>query len=398
MGMTAYASASPHTSANFWRWLRFGHHGAAPEAAPYPGDLAGAVPVPADDAPDDPQDTRRNQVLAQVAGFLVTHRLDVNTFTLAIAHDVVTESDHQLARLVGERIVARQPITLGWLEQASRDAGRDDGAAALNALMRKLETSIEEFARTASAARSATHDYSSSLESHVDELEQVSKAGAVLSDLAMIARVMLDRTREVEKHMNHSELQTRALQKNLDEARRSAETDHLTGLPNRRAFESVFETELAEAAKHAEPLCIAFCDIDNFKHINDTHGHEAGDRVLKAVAQTLAKISDERCHVARHGGEEFVILFRGAPLDRAFTCLDEAREAMAERKLVNRATDVPFGRVTFSAGLAEVGLYPFPRDAMRAADEALYRAKNNGRNRIEIAGAAGNNPRMEAAA
>jgi diguanylate cyclase len=177
-------------------------------------------------------------------------------------------------------------------------------------------------------------------------------------------------------------MQTRTLQRSLDEARRSAELDHLTGLPNRRAFENVLEHEYAEALAANEPLCVAICDIDHFKRVNDTHGHEAGDRVIRAVAQSLARISNANCHVARHGGEEFVILFRGKTIEEGWRILDEARDAMADRRLVNRATDVPFGRVTFSGGIADVFAHANPREALKAADDALYVAKASGRNCI----------------
>ena len=334
----------------------------------------------------DPRELRRRQLLDDVSRFLMTHRLEVNSYTLGVAHDVITGSDVRLSRLIEQRVSSRQPVTLDWLEQAGRNSGRNDGSEMLKALMQRLEESLEEFARTTRDAGTATREYQSALEGHVGELEQVGKAGLVISDLAAIARVMLGRTREIEDQMSRSEKRTMALQKNLEEARRSAETDHLTGLPNRRAFEGVLEKTVEEAKAAGEQLCVAFCDIDHFKRVNDTHGHEAGDRVLKAVAQTLARISNDHCHVARHGGEEFVVLFRGKTLVEAHAILDKARDSMAERKLVNRATDMPFGRITFSGGLADVFAHPKPGDALRAADEALYAAKNGGRNQIVVAG------------
>jgi diguanylate cyclase len=180
--------------------------------------------------------------------------------------------------------------------------------------------------------------------------------------------------------------ETRKLQQHLAEARREAEIDHLTGLPNRRAFEAVFAREVALASERGEPICVAFCDIDNFKAINDTHGHDAGDRVLRQVAMTLSAISDETCHVARHGGEEFVAVLRGRNLEQAQASLDEARIALSERRLVNRENNKPFGRVTFSAGVAAVHTYAHASDALRAADGALYEAKKGGRNRVMAAG------------
>jgi diguanylate cyclase len=331
---------------------------------------------------DDPRERRRKQLLADIGSFLLTHRLEVNSFTLGVAHDVLTGADPKLARLLEERVISRNAVTMHWLEDACRSSGRNDGVAQLDALMTKLEHSIHDFSQTTLSAKSAASDYNTVLEQHVNELEQVSKAGVVITELAHIARLMLDRTREIEKEMSRSEMQTRSLQRSLDEARRSAEMDHLTGLPNRRAFENVLERETQAAADAREPICVAICDIDNFKRVNDTHGHEAGDRVIRAVAQTLAKISDEKCHVARHGGEEFVILFRGKTLDEAWAALDGARDTMADRRLVNRATDIPFGRITFSGGVADVLAHASPRDALKAADDALYAAKAGGRNLI----------------
>ena len=105
----------------------------------------------------------------------------------------------------------------------------------------------------------------------------------------------------------------------------------------------------------------------------------------RAVAQTLSKISNDKCHVARHGGEEFVALVRGKSLEQTWQVLDDAREAMAERRLVNRANDMPFGKITFSGGVADVFAYPSHRDALKAADESLYVAKAQGRNCIVYA-------------
>lgn len=376
MGMTAHDPQLGREQRGILRWLGFGSgHAEDEQAAP-----AGA-PM-AEEAALDPRERRRRQLLTDVGSFLLTHRLEISPYTLAIAHDVITGADQKLAHQIEERVASRQRVTLDWLEEAGRNIGRNDGTAQLDALMEKLEQSLEEFSSTTRAARSATSDYNSALEAHVGELQQVSKAGVVISELATIAKVMLERTREIESEMHRSEMQTMALQSSLDEARRNAEIDHLTGLPNRRAFEAVLERELISAAAANEGLCVAFCDIDHFKRVNDTHGHEAGDRVLRVVAQTLARISDDRCHVARHGGEEFVVLFRGKTLEEAWQALDRTRDQLAERRLVNRATDVPFGRISFSGGVADVFAYDSHRTALKAADDALYEAKASGRNCI----------------
>ncbi|MBA4162097.1 MAG: GGDEF domain-containing protein [Novosphingobium sp.] len=369
--MTAHDPSLGRSPSGLLGWLGFG---------PRRSDSTAVA-----DTGEDQINRRENLRLCQldeVARFLAAHQLEVSAATLTIGWNYLTGADSQLVRAIDRQVQARKQVTLEWLDEELGRNGRADEVAALADLMQRLENSIDEFGKTSRDAHTATSEYHTALEGHVNELEQVTRAGEVISDLANIAKVMLRRTRDIEKQMLRSEAQTRALRRRLDEARRSAEEDHLTGLPNRRAFEAVFEEQFRQARAATEPLCLAFCDIDHFKKINDLHGHDAGDRVLKLVADSLARLSNDHCHVARHGGEEFVVLLRGETLEQARAQLDHLREQLAARRLVNRANDKPFGQVTFSAGVADVFACGDPRTALRAADMALYRAKQDGRNRI----------------
>jgi diguanylate cyclase len=332
----------------------------------------------------DPLRLASEQVLGAISEFIFRHRLPVDSQTMTAAFEYASGQNRRFATMVDQYLANGGQVTAEWLDDAVGRAARDE-ATAMTEMMSRLQRSIGEFTQTTREARSATTDYRTALRSHVDELGEASKAGAMINELATVARAMIVRTQDIEQQMVRSERETKTLQRRLDEARRNAEMDHLTGLPNRRSFETTLAEQYAEAKQHHDTLCVAFCDIDKFKLINDTHGHEAGDRVLKLVARCLAEISDERCHVARHGGEEFVVLFRGTSLEEAFARLDSTREALAGRRLVNRATDTPFGRVSFSAGLADVLAHRDPRAALKAADNALYVAKEQGRNKIVMA-------------
>jgi len=370
--MTAH-DPSLHRRSGLLGWLGLG--GRDGETAPASG------PNPAADR----RQSVRDRHLDEIGAFLSYHQLEANAQTLVIASNYLTGNDPQVVRLIDRRVQAREPVTLDWLEDALAEEGMGEEAEMLERLMERLEQGVEEFGKTSRAAREATSAYHSELSKEAGKLEAVPTTGAVITELASITKAMLKRTLEIEKAMQRSEEQTRSLKGKLEETRRSAEEDHLTGLPNRRAFEARYEVEYRAARAAAGPLCVAFCDIDHFKRVNDTHGHEAGDRVLKLVAENLARISDERCHVARHGGEEFVVLFRDATIEEAFDKLDRLRAALADRRLVNRATDLPIGQVTFSAGIADVFATGDRRLALRAADAALYRAKIDGRNRICVA-------------
>jgi len=340
------------------------------------------VSAQASPLPDDPLRLARRQLLGEISAFLLGHGLEVSSLTLTLAHDYLTGADSVLCRMIDARIQARQPITIEWLEEACHAARGPSESEELGALMTRLEGNLEAFGRTTGAAKTAANEYSAALVAHVGDLGGRNDAGRAVMELATLARAMLERTRELEKDMTRSALQSQTLRRSLDDARKAAEEDQLTGLPNRRSFEARYLREYAEAQAAGEHLCVAFCDIDYFKRINDTHGHEAGDRVLSSVASSLARIADARCHVARHGGEEFVILLRGRSLEEAWQVLDDMRARQAERRLVNRATDVAFGQITFSGGVANVFAYPDPRAALRGADAALYQAKAKGRNCI----------------
>jgi len=362
-----------------WYWLGFGANRHDVEFESEDAAPAQVVLAPS------PQDRLRRSALDDVCRFIQAHRLPVSGFTLTVAHEIATGANPDLARLVAGRIARREPVTLTWLEDALEAEGMGSADGQIEALVQRLESAIVELGSTASAARTATSDYHTALEAHVVDLSMLSNASSVILELTSLTREMLSRTREIERELNRSERETQSLQKSLADARREAEIDHLTGLPNRRAFESALRREYAETRAAGEALCVAFCDIDHFKHINDVHGHDAGDRILRTVAQAMAAVSGDKCHVARHGGEEFVILLRGVTLDDACRIIDGARDTLAARRLVNRSTDIPFGPVTFSAGVADAHAYANAREALRAADAALFEAKSKGRNRVYAA-------------
>ena len=326
----------------------------------------------------------RARLLKTIGAFLLDHDLEITQANLAAAHGAFAGLNPGLERRIRRRLERGESISQSWLDRATAaEAPVPDDA--VDQLAQQLEAGIDQFSRSTRTARDATSNYGNALAEHVDALDAAPDTNDVIASLADYARAMLERSRKAEEELRMAEEEAASLRRNLDRARRDAEVDFLTGMPNRRAFESLLEEEYREAKAAVEPLCVAFCDIDLFKQVNDTHGHDAGDRVICVVADLLRAISGEKCHIARHGGEEFVLLMRGCGPKEALALLDAERETLASRKLVNRRTKEPFGLITFSGGVADVFAYPDPRAALAAADEALYEAKQSGRNRIMLA-------------
>lgn len=167
--------------------------------------------------------------------------------------------------------------------------------------------------------------------------------------------------------------QTRDLQQANEQLETAASTDFLTGLPNRRGFYA----ELGE--RQGEAGVFALADVDNFKAFNDRYGHEAGDLVLKNIADVLASIVRPQDYVARWGGEEFVFFFRGIGLDEAAAIADRVRRAVERTEIAS-----PFSResISITVGIAERRSGESVDRCVDRADQVLYAGKQDGKNRV----------------
>jgi len=177
------------------------------------------------------------------------------------------------------------------------------------------------------------------------------------------------------------------LQKALLESNRKLEemsnTDPLTSLRNRRFFERNFSTMFEHARRYERPLSVAMVDVDHFKTINDRYGHAAGDAVLKCVARVLSATTRKSDLVARLGGEEFAVVLPEIALFESLQFSEKIRAAIAMATVEFENQPI---RVTVSLGIANVPHSKFDNveSLLEAADLALYRAKGNGRNRVEM--------------
>jgi two-component system, cell cycle response regulator len=167
----------------------------------------------------------------------------------------------------------------------------------------------------------------------------------------------------------------------ITEARYLAATDSLTGLMNRRAFMQAMDRERSRAVRHTLPLSLLMLDVDHFKRVNDTHGHDAGDAVLRGIAVVLMKIARKSDFVSRWGGEEFVVALAQTAEGGGRVAAERVRRAVAETPFT-----LPNGETihaTASVGLASATAQINLDELIARADRALYTAKARGRNRVE---------------
>ena len=196
--------------------------------------------------------------------------------------------------------------------------------------------------------------------------------------------------------VNHSELLARvrsqlrykrrvdALREHLQESIELASFDPLTGLNNRRFLESQLDKLIERARANCSSLTVIIVDIDHFKRVNDTFGHDTGDEVLKAFSQRLRGVIRSGDLLCRLGGEEFVIVMPGAGTVDAVGIAERLRLAIEQEDFAVGTLNRPLS-LTASMGLAELGCAQDWRELYRRADQALYRAKTEGRNQVKAA-------------
>lgn len=286
----------------------------------------------------------------------------------------------------------------------------DSGQHEFEVYLKQLNERLESFQSNLQAAseghadnRSAAREMDTQIREQVDGLQSSMQDAADLEGLKHVLENHLEgllgtmdqhqkqrdeREQEVAARLQglaervaSMEQEAQGYREHLEEQRQKALVDPLTGLPNRAAWSERLEHEIAQWQQHGNSLLLAMLDLDHFKRINDNYGHLAGDKVLKIIASVLRKRLRGTDFIARFGGEEFVLLVPNTPLAvgaRLAETLRAAIEACPFHFKGERVTiTVSMGMTAFKAG-------EHSDLVLKRADQALYRAKNAGRNRVEL--------------
>ena len=187
---------------------------------------------------------------------------------------------------------------------------------------------------------------------------------------------------ELKEHnsvITEMEKKIKLLEEELQEAKKASREDSLTKLYNKRALDEFLQIREGEFKRYEKPYSVVFFDIDLFKQVNDTYGHEAGDIVLKGFAKIFKEIARSVDIVGRYGGEEFIAILSETDHKGAMAFAEKVRKKLEVSRFVYQGNKI---QVTISGGIAFREQYPSENMMMKAADERLYKAKKNGRNQI----------------
>lgn len=252
-----------------------------------------------------------------------------------------------------------------------------------------MKTMMLTFIDQLSAMAVTTGDYHKKIDGYSQQISQAKDIGELNQILENVMRDTQatqaetlrsrDQMVSARSDVQAAEARIHELEAKLEHLSELVREDQLTGSLNRRGFEDAFERETSRSERRKTPLCIALLDLDDFKRLNDTLGHSAGDEALIHLVRVIKDTLRSMDVIARFGGEEFLIVLPDTPLDEAVKTITRVQRELTKRIFLHKNEKV---LITFSAGVALRRDNEAQDSIIQRADEALYKAKRAGKNRV----------------
>ena len=270
-------------------------------------------------------------------------------------------------------------------KQAQLKASLSEARDAIKHMLAGFVDHLADFAE-------ATSDYHDKIESCAEKISSandISELETVLGEVMRETRTIQinaqrsrDELQSTRQKVQESEARIQELERELETTSDLVRHDQLTGVLNRRGLEETFAKEVARATRHDTTLCVALIDIDNFKKLNDTMGHDTGDEALIHLATICRETLRPQDTVARYGGEEFIILLPETSLDDGVVALTRLQRELTKKFFLHANEKV---LITFSAGVTQMQPTDNQASVIKRADGAMYQAKKTGKNRVVTA-------------
>jgi diguanylate cyclase len=303
--------------------------------------------------------------------------------------------DHWLSgQMEALKVASAEPLTLRRLDEVERllkevvHKQKDAKQRTLEA-QSEMRQMLAAFIDRLSQMSQSTGAYQEKLEDSARQIE----SAKTLAEIAPVLKEVVGATRALSQNALHArdelqsmreqadktQLEIAKLHQELDRVSTQARHDPLTGALNRRGLDEAMEKEISTLRRKETPLSIAMLDIDNFKALNDSMGHETGDIALTHLAKVARECMRPQDTLARFGGEEFVILLPDTPLDKGVEAMTRLQRELTKRFFLAGTEKM---LITFSAGVAQLANDEAGMEGIRRADQAMYLAKRAGKNRV----------------
>lgn len=323
-------------------------------------------------------------------GLIERYRTPPFPGTYALWYAYVSGLDSELVKRIDEFLAKNgglNPYDIEQLCQSLEAPGARENAA--HNVGKAVEEELEGILKVIAAGAERSDSFSNTLSDVQKSLPgpKTSEAlDAIVSQLVQENQRMADATRQMNDSLVASQSQIQTLNQELASARIQSLRDPLTSLWNRRAFDKRIMEEVMEAEASGQQLCLAMADLDAFKAVNDTYGHQHGDTVLRRFASLIGDNIKGQDMVARYGGEEFAIIFPKTSVLSAYNLLVKIKHQFEELKTPVDGQEGTFTMSTASFGVARFEMGMTVSDLINQADTYLFEAKKAGRNRVKAIG------------
>lgn len=331
------------------------------------------------------EQTKAGEYLRLALNYIVKHRLPANPVNYTVWYEYVSGKNTKLKKAIDQSFEKKAPLDKAQVETWYRKYVADGDRIVIGKLLTKISLMLKDITRHVSETEDDLVGSGKNLEDLSDQIAMAKD----YADIRIVVDQMIDETRRLVKsgkrlqtRMKVSSEDLRQLNRELEKSQKEAQTDTLTGLINRRGLEKRFELERIRARQNNDPFSIVMIDIDHFKSVNDRFGHLVGDSLLKGVSKLMKNHLRRNDLAARYGGEEFLLLLPETDIDGARAVGEKIQRTLASKEWKLKETGESMGKITVSMGIAQYQVNEPENDLMQRADDSLYLAKKNGRNRI----------------
>ena len=322
--------------------------------------------------------------LRRTLPFVNQHKTPVNPVNYAVWYEYVSGENAELVNEIDKLLKANAPITMEVTQQLYEKHVLMGMPERMDKTNSGLKLVVDNTLTNINKVEAAATHYSTGLtqsQSMLEGCDDVEQLKFLVGEILSNTKQLTHSSNELKSELHRSTQEILKLREELEAVKQSARTDGLTGLLNRGAF----DRELVHLCQESGiSFSLALFDLDNFKRLNDTFGHLVGDKVLQYFSALMNELSGDTHIAARFGGEELAMIFLHSSLEDTFVLAEDIRERFAACRLKKKGSDESIGQVTVSVGISQLQPGDTPRMLIQRADEALYKSKAEGRNRVNF--------------
>ncbi|MCK5165652.1 MAG: GGDEF domain-containing protein [Desulfobacula sp.] len=329
--------------------------------------------------------SKAGEYLRLALNYIAKYNLPANPVNYTVWYEYVSGKNMKLKKAIDHSFENAKPLNLGKVEGLYQKYVADGDRIIISKLLTKISLMLKDITDHVSKADGDLTGHGKNLG---DLAEQISEAHDyndmrnIVDQMIIETKALVKSGRRLQTRMKISSDDLKQLHQELEKSQQEAQTDSLTLLINRRGLEKKLELERIRARQNDSPFSIIMVDIDHFKRVNDTFGHLVGDSLLKSIAYMLKEHLRRNDIAARYGGEEFLILLPETGIEGAKAVAQKIRKTLSTKEWKLKESGKSMGKITVSMGIA---IYKFnePEESLiKRADDALYLAKNKGRDQI----------------